>query len=384
MPTLFPYAPVTLTETIRSYTDVRKTAEGEFRDSLAEPTYILGMEITALHAEAARLEGLYRSDPIADWYVPLWQDASFYETAISISQTVFAVDTNADYRVGGLVMIRQNDQLHEVLTVLTAIAGTLTTTTGAVNAYPGTIWDPTIIAPVVTGVAPGSLTRQDKEVITGFSIVFECPDALDIAATTYPVHRTYDVVADETIVMGRLAGAVMQKLHQVRNGFGHIDLIEDEEYQRASWTMSMFDTTQAARWTRRKWLHRARGRDMPFWVPTWKNDLPLDAAVASAAVTAVVQRVSPVVADYIGRSIQFLLADGTAIYSEITGAIVNGGDTNLVDLTIAAPGTDIPATSIVSWMHLCRFDTDQIKIKHKQGAFETHSSLSAPVIEVAA
>lgn len=384
MPVLFPHAPERMIERPRFITDIRRTATGEWRDALKDGDYILEMAWKLPSAQAARLEGLFRSQPSGQWYVPLWQDHSLVTSTITSGTTVLTVDTNADYRVGGYVAVIHGDESSEVGQVQTVGVGSVTLTAGLGATYSGSVWDPVVICPVVTGYVPGGISRNDKDQYSEFDAIFVCPDPVDLQAAAYATHLTYDVVTDESVLFASLDGEIARMVERIENGFGHLDLIDVEEYVRFRGTISAFDQTNAQRFARRQFIHRARGMDRPFWVSTWKNDLPLRATVASAATTARVQKVTPVLADYVNRSIQFLQPDGTLIQRQITGAVAVGGDPTSVDLTIAAPGQDVTTAAITSWLHLVRFATDEISIQHEQGNASINSRFSAPVVEVQA
>ncbi len=388
MPELFPYAPVELREYLLTTTDVRETATGEYRDRLHDPLYRLEMSITVKHADAAKLEGLIRSNISGEWYIPLWQDAT--RMTSSISTSAFSIDVNmkADYRAspGRASIIQQREG--SVLNSETVSINALNPTSIGLPFTPSRTYDiadgDLTVAPVVEARLIGGISRADDVSTSTFTLVFESTDPNDVAADVYPSHRTYDVWESEHILFQPLAGSISQVLEEIRNGFGHIDLFETEEYVRWRGTVSGFDEDHAARWDRRQFFQRCAGRDRPFWVPTWKNEFVRAALIGSAATSFSVEATTTDPSDLIGRSLMFRIDADTLIYREITDAVTSGEN---IDITIdSAIGVNVPVNAVVSLMMLCRFDTDELLVSHTAnsglGEAISHATFSLPVIEV--
>lgn len=384
MPTLWPHVPSEFRETLETFTDVRRTQTGEFRDSLKDPTQIFTLSHSFLDAEAARADGLYRSNPTGTWYVPVWCDATRFVGTITSGATSISVETDADYRAGGKAVVLLSDQVAEVVDVSSASGGTLNLSGGVSRTYVGTAGLPVIVAPVRTCYAPAGFDRSDVYGLATMSIRFIATDNTDLAAAIYPTHRTYDVVTDISVVFSALQGGMSQAVDFIDNGFGTYDVETLETYSRARGTLALVDVSYTDRHAQRTWLHRARGRDRPFWISTWKNDLPLRDAVTAVATSIKVQKTTPTLSEMVGRSIQFRLTDGTLIQRQVTGAAAVGGDGTSMFLTISATGQAVPTSAVVSLLTLVRFDTDQIELTHMNtgDGFLTH--FSAPVLEVAA
>ncbi len=133
------------------------------------------------------------------------------------------------------------------------------------------------------------------------------------------------------------------------------------------------DRKQGAEW---QWLKRflatVRGRAVAFWLPTWRRDL---IAVSKATNTLTVEGPDDADGGFFSwypnrKDIQILQADGTINRVTITAAVDNGNGT--ITLTIGAT-LSASAISLVSWLELCRFETDAIPVHFQGGRFQINT-----------
>lgn len=375
MPKLWPFIPATVSEVLEFGTDVRRARDGEFRDSLKDATQKLTFNYTMLDAEAARAEGLFRSQITGEWFVPLWHDATFTDEGISAGQDFLMVEDFADYRVSGKAAIIKGDQEWEVVDVATYSSGQITLSGTVSASYSGLV----AIVPLVTGIAPSGLQRGHHAAYVTISIAFVLTQPADLAADDLPNFGSYDVLPDPSVVMSALDGSLSQALDFIDNGFGAYALETIETFSRWRGTIGFADYTVTDRWDRRQFLHRIRGKDRPFWLPTWKDDLALISGALSGSNQLVVNEVTDTPADLIGRAIQIDLGL-TQIYRTITAA---SAGVNSITITLnTTHGQAITTSMDVSFMHLVRFDSDTFDITHRRTGDGFLSSFQAPVVEV--
>ena len=380
MPVFIPIAPESIVETLDFYTDIRPTFDGEWRDNMKEPSYLLAFAWKLPDRVATILENIFEETTDERYQVPLWQDHEIVTGGLTNGQTVIPVDTTvADYQDGLQIAIIQDEYTYEVATILSSTAANVTLSSGLTQDYPGEV----ILAPVVEGLAPAGLSRDEADEHSELSAQFICHQARtrDIAATTFPTFGLYEVLTDSSVLVKKLNGDIVKQLGVIDDKLGGFDVVENENYWRKMQTIAFFDITPAQRFGHRQWFHHLAGRDRPFWLPTWKRDLQMTGTLLAAGTQLFVERTFVAPASYIGRSIQIQLADGTLIHREITDAALVSGQ-NEMELTIAAPGFDVPASSLVSWMTLTRLNSDKIKTSHVQGGLEVHSTTTVQTKEV--
>lgn len=123
-------------------------------------------------------------------------------------------------------------------------------------------------------------------------------------------------------------------------------------------------------------LYAVNGCRRAFWLPTWRADLS-PVSLAPGLLT-----IDPTVGDYtawVGKrtEIQFVDASGNVQYLHVTGWSTSGGNA-VASVTSSNPaynsgggGTTIlaAATSMVSWMDLCRFEKDTFEVKWRAHLF---------------
>lgn len=112
-------------------------------------------------------------------------------------------------------------------------------------------------------------------------------------------------------------------------------------------------------------LYALCGRWSPVWVPSWAQDLRVVATVANGATTVDVEHSGlsawPLAINR--RDIRLQLADGTVLYRRITAAVEQSADVERLTLDSAiATGFAASAVAVVSFMALCRQDTDVNKL----------------------
>lgn len=112
-------------------------------------------------------------------------------------------------------------------------------------------------------------------------------------------------------------------------------------------------------------LYALCGRWSPVWVPSWAQDLRVVATVANGATTVDVEHsglsARPLAINR--RDIRIQLADGTVLYRRITAAMEQSADVERLTLDSAiATGFAASAVAVVSFMALCRQDTDVNKL----------------------
>jgi hypothetical protein len=118
----------------------------------------------------------------------------------------------------------------------------------------------------------------------------------------------------------------------------------------------------------KKLIASVKGRQKAFWLPTWRDDLTF---VSKGAGTITVSTADGSDFDawwpHQREHIQILESNGSVTYAKITGAVDNGNGTRTltIGMTLATS-----AVAMVSWLELCRFESDQYEIPFSDSGFE--------------
>ncbi len=118
------------------------------------------------------------------------------------------------------------------------------------------------------------------------------------------------------------------------------------------------------------------GRE-PFWAPTWKPDLELNAqpgATTSFTVQGDFYKTTYYDTNAI-KDFQFELADGTVVYRRATNCVDNGNGTQTITVNSALPAT---AIEVVSFLEKCRLGSGTVSYSHNA----TYSELKFSVVTV--
>lgn len=182
-----------------------------------------------------------------------------------------------------------------------------------------------------------------------------------------PRYRGRDVLMDPSILRQPLAETLSRSFEGVDNGLGPVVFEPLRDLVQRGSVLTLKDIGLATSWSRRRWLHRLRGRTRSFWLPTWGREIALQQeGGAGDEFLIVAPGLDPV--DWIGRHV-LLDLPGAPLFREITGAAADPLD---LRLGIAPLDRDVPITTLGHLMTLVRLDTDRIELEHRPGGTEVN------------
>ena len=375
MPEFWPFIPSQVSEKLQFRTDVRSTQTGEFRDSLHDGVSVYTLDYTGQDVDAAAIENALYNNIAGEWQMPVWAGASRLLGAISINDTAISVDTNADFREGGSLVVYDTAGQYTVEEISSVGTGTVSLAAPISTEWPIGSW----VAPVGEFLLPAGQKHSLAPTTTGQTFEFYRTDNEDLSEDLLGEFQGNDLWLDPPNVFERFSGSLSRQLDFIQNGFGAMALEETETYTRWRGTVAFIDTDAASRWRRTKLLHRFRGKDRPFWMPTWKSDLKIAQVEGSSSFTLTVSNFGTTTTGLVGRSVQ-ISVDDQLLHRSITNAVATS---DAVTLTLdQSHGITIPASAKVSWLRLLRFDTDAFDMTHRLTGAPFASSFTAPVVEV--
>ncbi|MFN3615209.1 MAG: hypothetical protein ACK4WC_11720, partial [Rubrimonas sp.] len=202
-----------------------------------------------------------------------------------------------------------------------------------------------------------------------------------------PRHRGLDVLTDPGVLRRPLAETLTQDREAVDSGLGPVAFEPLRDLVARGAVVTLRDAGLGGTWSRRRWLHRLRGRQRALWLPTWGRELVLQAPVAADATALVAAPAggpadwpadtpADTPADWIGQHLMIDHPTGP-VFREITAA---DADPLGLRLAIAAPGKALAVATPLHRLLKVRSDADRIDLVH--GPYRTE--LSLPLIEIAA
>ena len=188
-----------------------------------------------------------------------------------------------------------------------------------------------------------------------------------------PRYRGRDVLMHPSLVRQPLRETLAQAFEAVDSGLGLMVLEPLRDLVERGSVLGLKDNGPAACWSRRRWLHRLRGRARAFWLPSWGRELVLQAAGVSGDDILIVAPTLDL-SGWIGRHILIDLPGG-GMFREVTSAIY---DPLGHQLEIAPLDRDVPVGTVGHLMTQVRLDTDRIELEHRIAGTEA----SLTVLEV--
>jgi len=380
MSSVWYWPPNAISEKIEFLTDIRASRTAEIRDSYKDATNYPKYGYRVHHEIGEAMIDLYRSDPLGEYLVPEWSTATVSKNVIiNLGQTIIPVEDSSVYEVGGLVFIGNGKHEWEQATVGSLGVGTITLTTGTVNAYSGSQFRAVFVAPLISCILPSGINFNSQFRVINLTCNFLNSATIDIAENIYPEYLSLPLVTDGKIGVSQLSGSVRQFAELFDSGHGAYDLIAQEEYSKRYGEFSFYDSDYQSRLNRRKFLHFMRGMDGEMWVRSGQRDLNLLSGFSAASISLSVKPFTSV-SRMIGKHI-YLKEGGQIAAREVTSA-TDVSDSEQTLFLSSPPGFDGTISTMVSLLHKSRFDQDMFDISYRFTPFGLKSSLTAKVVEV--
>lgn len=156
-----------------------------------------------------------------------------------------------------------------------------------------------------------------------------------------------------------------RSITRMDNGTGKISSADRSGIARLDFKFDWFLDGRADIATMKSFLTLRKGMAVPFWVPSWRHDLALNADAAALDTTLTLKDSGYLRHQYqqsARRQIAIITPTGTLIYRRITGCTNLGNGTEVVDLSSAVGASAPAATSMVCFLHLVRLESDVAEI----------------------
>lgn len=170
-------------------------------------------------------------------------------------------------------------------------------------------------------------------------------------------------------------------------GLRDVDVPSKAPAPRRPFLWTCFTRAEAA--VLRAFIHARRGRAIPFWLPTYQQDLRLASDVSNGATGIVVKWIGYAQHLFPGggwrRHVAFYDSRRQFTFRKITAATDPGGyATESLALSSPAPQAFPAATTIVSFLRLCRLEEDAVSFEWRGHTCEATIALREIPLEAPA
>ncbi|PSJ55812.1 hypothetical protein C7I85_26365 [Mesorhizobium soli] len=382
LPETWPFrARFPLAETLEWMTEVLGSRTGEQRLALrSAPRQSFSYSVRLSIADYARGAAFARRRVGTVIGVPVWAEGIDLAVDIAATASILPVDTTAgDWRVNGGVMIWERSDKFVVARITSVSPDSL-----ELLAPIGLDFQKPAIIPLRFALVPEGFSVDRNTTYSDVGTKFLVTDNIDLAAayvSTYPKYQGLDVVTEAPLLVANVSDSIVRSMELNDNGFGPIVVETLRSYVDFGQTVSFMESRPSGVWKRRKWLHSLRGKQKPFWLPTFNQDILLQANIGAAATTALVRSIGHP-SSYIGRHVMILLKDGTRLQRQITNAGASDGGNDTIVISSSLGKSAAPAdVALFCFISRVRLNSDSVSIDHK---YIDASVVNIPVIEVPA
>lgn len=356
-----------LTETLEWQTDVLTGDNGtEQRISLRlSPRQTYKITSRVPNSYRATMDNLLYGWRHRIWGFPVWTESTKLTDVIAVGDTTISMDTSyADYSIGGRVLIYKDMD--------TMFVGTIA---DIGDTYLEIEEDITKSFTTSDKAMPlkSSIIKQDPEQYSHggkkpeISATFLLTDLTTVEESTpASTYDDIDVETERPLLSGGDVDDTWERDMTVYDfGPGVRRELSTWDYTRKARSYTRILKTRADIWATRQWLMRRRGKAVPFYQPTYQEDLvltDLDGDIGDLIICT--GNYHPTMgSDRI--NLAFFMTDGSVLLREITGAeaSTNGTMTLSLDSSIDMARADILH---ISYMGCKRMTSDSIEITWKR------------------
>jgi hypothetical protein len=356
-------------ETLSYLTDVFKSYDdSEQRRGLRSlPRRSLKYRAVTLEArDAAGMESLLWGWQHEAYGVPFWQDAQLLEADIGVGNFTIQVNTvDRLFAVGGIAMLWTDEFTFEAFTLSSMTADSITFAAPTQFAWKaGAKVVPIFLGRLANSVELSRLACFSDQVDVEFQ-----GEALQIgpAPSVSPVQfKGFDVLETPPNWANELKRNYARSTISLDPRTGPITVDDKGGTAIVSHELPWWIDSHAGVTALRAFLVRRYGQLVPFWAPTWDQDLVMSSDTAAGSAVLNIRTVYYTRFFFRDRSRRFLalipIGAGAIRYVEVTGSEDNGNGTESLTLSAAIGADVIAASTMVSFLTFCRLASDDLKI----------------------
>lgn len=370
----FPFLPERpMVERLRFLTDVMEKQIGtEQRVNLRQaPRQEFDIHvIRETPLERAEVENILFDWQARAFGVPVWYEPTKLTAAVVVDQLTITVQSTAfaDYRVGGLAIIIEDENKFDSLIIQSFTATTITFTTGVQNTYAIGVK----VYPLRVCVAEKTIGGTRRQSNAGeFFIRFRVNDNIVSLASTaaFSSHNSKVLLDDPNFLPDNsLQRDYIREIQTMDNETGKFSNSTPwEKGKNVTFKGWAINGSRQKLWEVRQLLHALRGRQTSFYLPTFQDELVATQQLTSGATSLQISYVG--YARYAKHRstkniIRVTTTAGVKHIKTITNSVEAGAVENLTVGT--AWSATIPVANIakIEMLELVRLDSDEIRIDH--------------------
>ncbi len=207
--------------------------------------------------------------------------------------------------------------------------------------------------------APIEITRRRQNDVT-VTATFLLQATSDLPAPDLPIYQGAMVQTNPSLTRAPLSSSLKQAVEYIDNGFGPVTVVPLHDIFERGETITLKARTPAARHGLRRWLFALRGRQSPFWLPTWGGELQLRTTMTASTT---LMRIAPIadLSAYAGRHIVIETSAGLK-FRKINAAVLDGANHRLT--LSSSLGVPLVLGAKVHFLTMVRADADRVEVRH--------------------
>jgi hypothetical protein len=354
-----------LTDVFKAYDDTEQR-----RGLRSAPRRGLKFRALALEArDAGGMESLIWGWQHQPFGVPFWQDAQPLAADITAGDLTIQVNTvDRLFAAGGLAAIWQDEFTFEALTIQAVAASTITFAEPTQNDWTagyGVKIVPVFLGRLSNAIKVSRLASFADQVDVEFQ-----GEALQIAPapTASPARfRGFDVLEIAPNWVSELEREYKRSTITMDPKIGPITVDDKGGTPVVSHTLPWWLDSHAKATALRAFLLARLGQLVPFWVPTWDQDLVMAIDALSGSSTITIKTVFYTRFFFPDNARRYLAlipisGAGTNRYVAVTGSVDNGDGTESLTLSAALGADVIAANTMISFLTFARLGSDETAI----------------------
>lgn len=362
---VWPFKPLDdMQETLEFKTDILQSFEGEQRMAIRySPRQVFNAEFYLTEQQFAFAKGLSSQFANKVYGFPIWYEQSSVALITSGATTITVDTTNADYRTASAFLIFESLDKYEVLEVQSFTNTTITSKSPVLNSYSNCKVVPMRYARTLSGM---TFRRQPGGIIFA-SAEFTVTDNVNLsgnsATISYPTYKSKYVLTQDRMTTSNVSEKILRSVDVFDNGQGVIEIENKTDYFDNVMNVTFDVTTKAQRWALLKFMHTVKGKRGSFYLPTWNTDLVVLEKLIPSSLAMKVAHISYELYRTV-TDIMVQLNNGTLIFNRVILGSDQGSYDNLAVETAWPYQIEVSQIKRVCFMHLVRFDSDAIELRH--------------------
>lgn len=313
--------------------------------------------------------------------LPMWHEPTELTSAATVGQTSINVGTTsfADYRVGGLAIVLQDDTTYDAVEITAIGATSLTFASPLTNAYARG----TKVYPLRTAIAEGRMqirryVADGAEIGIRFTTI---DNDVNLASTAaFATLNTKVLLDDNNFVDSTLDETLERRITTIDNETGIPIQRTSWDHSKKSSGKTFFSRTFQRTWEVRQLLHALKGRQVSFYMPNRSKDITAAVAPSNGSSTLTIENTG--YAKYVqSRAPRNLIRVNLTNGTQIVRTVVSASELSPTQEQLTLNTTwsaDIPLNTIdrIEIIELVRVDSDEIEFTHYNS---TEAEVSFPV-----